>query len=151
MWTDGALLRARDVTLTLDLRAATLTDARIDLRGPPGVVLRTPMLSVQGAAPFALPLAVDHLARTVAILVAALGGAFASFLALTLRRESRPVVALLVSGAAPALSALAWLDARAPGGAFFWLALPIVAVLPTVLFLARGRGARRGPFALRDD
>lgn len=134
----GALLRAHDVTFALDLRSASLADARVDLRGPPRVVLRTPVLNVRGAAPFALPLAVDHAVRTGAIVLAAALGGLASFLALLRRRESRLWLSLLVSGAVPALAALALLDARAPQNGAWWLSLPLAAALPAAIFWARG-------------
>lgn len=147
----GALLRARDVTFSLDLRSASLRDARVDLRGPPHTVLRTAHLTLRGVGPFALPTAVDHAVRTGAIVFAAALGGLASFLSLIVRREARLWVALLVSGAAPALITLAALDARVPPLPLVWMTVPLAAALPAALFLARGAWLDRRAEPVRDD
>jgi hypothetical protein len=139
----SVLLRAEQVALAPDLSGARLGEARVELRGPPLITLRTPELSIRGAAPFALPVSAESDWRSVAVVFAAVCGGLAAFVSLLRARETRRSVALLVSGSVPALALLAGLDARKASA--IWLsAVPLIAVAPALgLVIVRGHFERR--------
>lgn len=141
---EATVLRARAARLFPDLSGVALSEARVDLRGPPAVRVEAVSLIVRGVSPFALPVSGGGAGRTAAVLGSSALSALATFAALIARRERRRTAALAVSGTAPALLALAALEQNGLGGLSL-LAVPVVSVLPVIAFLlltAASAGAR---------